>query len=1135
MDKPFEKTALGGRGFLSLLACQSLGAFNDNAFKALIALMALMTFPPEKARPLIAAAGALFILPFILFSTLAGDLADRFPKKRLLILFKAAELVLMALAAAALWTRSVPFLLALLFLMGLHSAFFGPVKLAILPEILEERDLSRGNGLMEMLAFMGIILGTVAAGQIMERVPDRLHLAAPFFLLTAAAGLLASFAVADPPAAGGGPIRRDFLLKTFDNFAEVHGMGGVWLAVVGAAYFWFLGAIFQMNVLVYGRELMGLSPGELSGYQVMVALGIGLGSYFAGRLSRDQVELGLVPLGAFGVFFFSLVLAFSSHWAAPTKWALFLLGASGGCFVLPQQAFIQQRSPRDRLGRVIATGNVLSFSAILLASIALWALQSVFKLDAGQVFLVVALMTLAVTVYIVRLLPDYLLRLMFYPVANLVYRIQAQGRENIPLKGPALMVSNHVSFVDAMLIGAASPRLVRFLIFRTYYELPFVGWIFRAMGCIPISDRDGPKALIRSFQAAREALEQGELLCIFGEGEITRHGQMQGFKKGFERITRGSSAPIIPVHLDGIWGSIFSFEGGRVLFKKPRRIPYPVTVSFGRPMPADSTAHQVRQAVLDLGVEAFRRRLSERAPLPVELLREAKRHPLRFAMADSSGKRMNSLAVLSGAWMIGRVLDRELPPAENVGLLLPPSVAGALANVGLSMMGRVPINLNYTASPEVVAQCARKAGVKSILTSKLFLRKLGWEASPEMVFFEDLAPKVSKALAGSVALAFFVLPSVLLERLFLSRARGPLERIATIIFTSGSTGVPKGVLLTHESILANMESVGQVYQLRPSDRLLGILPFFHSFGYTVTLWLPLVAGFGVVYHPNPLEAKRIGELAREYRATLLLGTPTFLQTYLRRVEPDDFKTLRCAIVGAEKLRKELAEAFLERFGLLPLEGYGCTELSPVAALNVPDGEGLGIRQKGAKPGSIGRPLPGVQIEVVSPETGLPLPPGESGMLLVKGPNVMKGYLDDPEKTAEAFKDGYYITGDIGAIDDDGFVTITDRLSRFSKIGGEMVPHIRVEEKLHETAGRVEQTFVVSAVPDEKRGERLVVLYKDFEDVEGLWKGLQSSELPKLWVPSRDDFHRVAEFPLLGSGKLDLQKLKALAAGFGKPA
>jgi acyl-[acyl-carrier-protein]-phospholipid O-acyltransferase/long-chain-fatty-acid--[acyl-carrier-protein] ligase len=304
-----------------------------------------------------------------------------------------------------------------------------------------------------------------------------------------------------------------------------------------------------------------------------------------------------------------------------------------------------------------------------------------------------------------------------------------------------------------------------------------------------------------------------------------------------------------------------------------------------------------------------------------------------------------------------------------------------------------------------------------------------------------------------------------------------------------------------------------------------------------TLWLPLVSGMSGVYHYNPLDAKRIGDLVAEYQASFLMGTPTFLLGFIRRVDAEKFKSLRIVLAGAEKLRDDVAKAFEDKFHIEPLEGYGATELSPAAAVNIPDIDWPGSKQKGRKRGTIGQPLPGVFMKVVDPDTGAELPNDAPGLLLVKGPNVMAGYLDDEKHTAEAIRDGYYVTGDIAAIDADGFVTITDRLSRFSKIGGEMVPHIRVEQKLHELAGKVDQTFVVAAVPDDKRGERLVVLVKNYDEVDGLCAKLAASDLPKLWLPAKENFHKVAEFPLLGSGKLDMARLKAAAReaeGLGAP-
>jgi acyl-[acyl-carrier-protein]-phospholipid O-acyltransferase/long-chain-fatty-acid--[acyl-carrier-protein] ligase len=312
----------------------------------------------------------------------------------------------------------------------------------------------------------------------------------------------------------------------------------------------------------------------------------------------------------------------------------------------------------------------------------------------------------------------------------------------------------------------------------------------------------------------------------------------------------------------------------------------------------------------------------------------------------------------------------------------------------------------------------------------------------------------------------------------------------------------------------------------------GVLPFFHSFGFTGTLWLPAVLGVGVLFHSNPLDAKTIGSLVREYGVTFLLATPTFLNLYLRGCSPEDFGSLRLVMTGAEKLPERIALAFEEHFGLRPLEGYGCTECSPVVAVNTRDFRSPGFRQVGARRGKIGHPLPGVSVRIVdsqTPRCDEPLPPGQPGLLLVRGPNVMQGYLGRPEKTAEVLQDGWYVTGDIAALDEDGFLQITDRLSRFSKIGGEMVPHIKIEEKLHELADAAGQSFVVAGVPDEKKGERLVVLHKLTGDaLKNCLEKLAQCDLPNLWKPRPDQFFHVDALPYLGTGKLDLRKVREIA-------
>ena len=337
-------------------------------------------------------------------------------------------------------------------------------------------------------------------------------------------------------------------------------------------------------------------------------------------------------------------------------------------------------------------------------------------------------------------------------------------------------------------------------------------------------------------------------------------------------------------------------------------------------------------------------------------------------------------------------------------------------------------------------------------------------------------------------------------------------------------------MLSHYNIGSNIAQLDQVFGLGKRDCILGILPFFHSFGFTGTLCLPAALGVGVVFHPNPLDSRAIGPLVKNYAVTFLLATPTFLQMYLRGCPPADFGSLRLVMTGAEKLPDRLAAAFEEHFGIRPLEGYGCTECAPVVAVNTPDFRSAGFHQVGVKRGKIGHPLPGVCVRLVDVENPQrePLPLGQPGLLLVRGPNVMLGYLGRPDKTAEVLHDGWYTTGDVAALDEDGFLQITDRLSRFSKIGGEMVPHIKVEEKLHELAEATEQTFVVTGLPDEKKGERLVVLHRLADgELPACLEKLAQCDLPNLWKPRADQFFRVENFPLLGTGKLDLRKVREI--------
>lgn len=512
--------------------------------------------------------------------------------------------------------------------------------------------------------------------------------------------------------------------------------------------------------------------------------------------------------------------------------------------------------------------------------------------------------------------------------------------------------------------------------------------------------------------------------------------------------------------------------------------------------------------------------------LQFRFLKAAKLRWFSFCMADSTGQELTYGKALVASLVLSRWLRKPCDDARMVGVLLPASVGGALANIALLLAGKIPVNLNFTAGSEATSSAIRQCGIRTILTSRSFLAKAKVEQLDGMLFLEESMKEIGPFEKAATALLAFFLPLRLLQVLYCDGEQDP-DSLATVIFSSGSTGMPKGVMLSHRNILSNIDGIAQIFRVTNKDRLMGALPFFHSFGFTGTLWLPLVSGSGVAYHSNPLDAKTIGEMVSKYKATVFISTPTFYSAYLRRCAREQFSSLRYAVVGAEKLRDPLARSFKEKYRLDLLEGYGCTETGPVVSVNIPEVQEGAVRRTGFKAGTVGHPIPGVAVKVVDPDTGKPLPSGEEGLLLVNGPGRMMGYLGQAEKTAEVLQNGWYVTGDIASIDDDGFIKIVDRLSRFSKIGGEMVPHIRVEEAIHDVLD--EQGCVVASIPDERKGERLVVFYtqKDIAPEE-LWDRLNQAHLPKLWIPNRENLHRIEAIPLLGTGKVDLKKLKAMA-------
>jgi acyl-[acyl-carrier-protein]-phospholipid O-acyltransferase/long-chain-fatty-acid--[acyl-carrier-protein] ligase len=767
-----------------------------------------------------------------------------------------------------------------------------------------------------------------------------------------------------------------------------------------------------------------------------------------------------------------------------------------------------------------------------------------------------------------------LLRPVLWAFAHTCYRLCVYHRERVPATGGALIVANHVSYIDWLILWVACPRRVTFVLWGGYYRRPllrfFLSWARN--NTIRIDERVGrAHAIAGALKDVAATLDAGKVVVMFPEGALTRTGQMLPFRRGVERVLAQTTREVvvIPTSTCGLWNGFFSHGAGPVLRKRPKALRPRVGVLFGvarknlTPQPpslggkgekeADTALAPpsllgkgagglgssllrllVQEATADLAV------LESAHVLPVHrrfVRRVAKlRRLFRPAVVDCSAapvRTLSYLKLLVGALCVTRYLRSKVGPEPNVGIWLPTGLGGALANLGLAFLGKTTVNLNYTAGTANVRSAVKQAGVRVVVTAKRFTDRVPLDLPPDVqiVYLEEAMAATTKGQNLRTLLLVLFAPGWFLDRVVLGLHKHKLDDPLTIIFSSGSTGEPKGVILTHRNIAANTDASIRTLEIAPGDSLFGILPFFHSFGYTVCLWAPMNAPCTAVYFPDPRQAKEVGDIARTHRATIMAATATFLRFYLRRCGADDFRTLRLIVCGAEKLPVKLQDEFRDKFGVLPLEGYGCTELSPVVSCSMPDVSGSGYAQQRNRRGCIGQPIFGVAVRAFDPNTLEPLPPGAEGVLCAKGPNVMAGYLHQPEKTAAAIRDGWYNTGDAGLIEPDGFIRITGRLSRFAKIAGEMVPLEKLDDEMHEvlsTGG--DRMLAVTAVPDEKRGERIVVLYlRDIEArLSDLLAALPKRGIPNLWVPDRRDCYAVEAMPVLGTGKLDLKKLGDMA-------
>jgi acyl-[acyl-carrier-protein]-phospholipid O-acyltransferase/long-chain-fatty-acid--[acyl-carrier-protein] ligase len=1146
------------RGFGLYLAVVFLNAMTDLGHKIILQNTVFKAYEGSELIILTAVVNALVLLPFVLLFSPAGFFGSRFAKPKVLEYAALFAVGITLLITAAYATGSFLLAFALTFVLAAQSALYSPAKYGLIKELAGERNLALANGVVQALTVVSILIGALVYSYFFEmrydvslQTPSEivgamvplgwmlvLASVAEYFSARKLARLVKLEAEAKDARFSFEDYRKLDTLK--DNLALLRKSEAIWLSVIGLSVLW---GIAQMVAAVFG-ELLKAKTGIVDtviaqGLLALSGVGVIAGSLFAGRMSRNYIETGLVALGAAGVAV-SLWILSSAALTGTMAAALFFFGFFSGMLMVPLNALIQFAAPKGALSRILAGNNFMQNVAMLLF-LALTVFAALYGAHAQQMLRFGALVATAGMAYTVYKLPQSLVRYVVGTILRLRYRVSVEGLANIPQDKGVLLLGNHISFLDWAMLQIAYPKQIRFVMEREYYEKWYLKPFLKFFGVIPVSSRASKSALA----AVSEALERGETVALFPEGHLSRNGHMSEFKRGFEYACeklQPHQAVIVPFYLRGLWEDEFSYASGK-LKRNASRI---IGVDFGEAMHIHAKAPEVKRRVFELSVRSWLRYAESLPSIQEAWLACVKEAPSALAVADSTGVEVDRARFATGVFALASRLRRTIGEGRNVGVVLPSTAAGAMANMALLSLGRVIVNLNYSAGEKSLRHMLQAADIDTVVTSEQFLTRLkakGFDIGEilhekKVVTLESLKKEISKPRTLITLLAVRILPCGVLEKLFIKKRRN--DETAAILFSSGSEGVPKGIILSHRNIMGNIKQIAAVLNPDERDVMLGTLPLFHSFGLTVTTMLPLTEGIALACHPDPTDGYGIGKLAAKYDATMLFATATFLRLYTRnrKLHPLMFQTLRLVVAGAEKLPEAVRKGFFEKFGKTVYEGYGATETTPVASVNLPDAliRGTWQVQKGNKPGTVGLPVPGSAFKIVDPETFVELPANQEGMILIGGTQIMQGYLNDTAKTAEVIKetDGvrWYVTGDKGRVDEDGFLSVVDRYSRFAKIGGEMVSLGMVEEALAPLFNASER-FALAAVEDAKKGESIVMLYEGEADLKEVKERLKKSNLNALFVPS--EIFKVEAVPLLGSGKADLKGVKRLATELSERA
>lgn len=1139
-------------GFFPYVVVVFLNAFTDLGHKIIIQNTVFKIYDGETQIILTAIVNALILLPFIMLFSPSGFIADRFSKSRIMRVSAGLAVVITLLITLSYYLGAFELAFAMTFLLAVQSAIYSPAKYGYIKELVGNNYISMGNGVVQAVTTVAILSGIFVYSIFFEQHLEGIayhsssdilqHIAPVGWMLVL--GSLIEFFLAyrlpDTHVESGKHfsfsryIRMDYLRK---NLSMLHQKEIIFVSILGLSLFWGISQVVLSSFPEYAKNTMGISNTIIvQGMMAVAGIGIVIGSIVAGKVSHNYIEIGTIPLGAVGITLSLLLLPSIAH---PIFIALnfFMFGVASGLFIVPLNALIQYHSKEHELGIVLAGNNFIQ-NVVMFSFLMMTVLFALMGLESVGLFYLMLLFALAGTIYLLRKIPQSLAQFIIASIVSVRFKLKVLDFDHFPQTGGVLMLGNHISWVDWALVQMAVPRRVRFVMDRSIYERWYLKRFLDFFAVIPIS----PRAMKQAILDVETLLKEGEVVCIFPEGTISRNGQLGSFKRGFEKMVGKADAVIMPFYLRGLWGDPLSRSSERL--KELRRKRHnDVVIAFGKPIDIHSRAREVKQKVFELSYTSWEQYTASLPTLPEAWIDTAKSAPVKrgangYCSVDWGGEKLSYLKMLTGTMLFARRVRKTY--GERVGILMPASTAGGMINMAALMAGKEVVNLNYTGSEKSLRSALQKSDIRTVYTASRFLKKLqakGLDITSlldevEVVDLEALKASIGKAESLATLLQAKLLPSFLLKRFCLEKRSN--DDVAVILFSSGSEGEPKGVMLTHRNIMANMTQVFDVLNVREEDVLLSTLPLFHAFGLTISTLFPMIKGIPMVCYPDPTNAKGIGRVVARYNASVIFGTSTFFRLYTksRKIDPLMFQSIRFAISGAEKLDPFVKSAFEEKYKREILEGYGVTESAPVASVNLPDIlETAGFTvQQGNKFGTVGMPLPGTAFRIVDPVTLEELERNEDGLILIGGAQVMKGYLEDPERTASVIVelDGlrWYKTGDKGHIDEDGFLTIIDRYSRFAKLGGEMVSLGAVEEEIKDLLRVPEMELMAVALPDEKKGERVVVMVSGVDEVSGMKAELTKQGMEPLHLPHA--ILLVDEIPKLGTGKSDFSGGKKMA-------